>query len=67
MVFALVAGKFGVPVVQSSITPQTTTKLSSYLSDLKNRSDTSSAPSVKRLKVTLYTVKFQQTTMIQII
>ncbi|XP_055497359.1 probable ATP-dependent DNA helicase HFM1 isoform X1 [Leucoraja erinacea] len=43
--------KFGVPVVQSSITPQTTTKLSSYLSDLKNRSDTSSAPSVKRLKV----------------
>ncbi|XP_051869190.1 probable ATP-dependent DNA helicase HFM1 [Pristis pectinata] len=43
--------KVGVSVVQGGITPQATTKLSSYLSDLKSRSETSSAPSVKRLKV----------------
>ncbi|XP_038649736.1 probable ATP-dependent DNA helicase HFM1 isoform X2 [Scyliorhinus canicula] len=44
--------KFGVSVGRSCTTPQaTTTNFSSYLSDLKSRSETSSAPSVKRLKV----------------
>ncbi|XP_069795276.1 probable ATP-dependent DNA helicase HFM1 isoform X2 [Narcine bancroftii] len=43
--------KFGVSVVQCGTTSQASTTLSSYLSDLKSRSETSSAPSVKRLKV----------------
>uniref|UniRef100_UPI00398EC65E probable ATP-dependent DNA helicase HFM1 isoform X3 n=1 Tax=Pristiophorus japonicus TaxID=55135 RepID=UPI00398EC65E len=44
--------KFGVSVVRSSTTSQaTSTKLGSYLSDLKSRSETSSAPLVKRLKI----------------
>ncbi|XP_072920021.1 probable ATP-dependent DNA helicase HFM1 [Hemitrygon akajei] len=43
--------KFGVSVMQTDITREATTKLSSYFGDLKSRSETSSAPSVKRLKV----------------
>ncbi|XP_067894141.1 probable ATP-dependent DNA helicase HFM1 [Heterodontus francisci] len=43
--------KFGVSVVRSCTSQATTTKLSSYLSDLKSRSETSLAPSVKRLKI----------------
>ncbi|XP_078418024.1 putative ATP-dependent DNA helicase HFM1 [Cetorhinus maximus] len=44
--------KFGVSVGRScAISEATTTNFSSYLSDLKSRSETSSAPSVKRLKI----------------
>ncbi|XP_060685587.1 probable ATP-dependent DNA helicase HFM1 [Hemiscyllium ocellatum] len=43
--------KFGVLVGRSSTTPQPTTNFSSYLNDLKSRSETFSAPSIKRLKI----------------